>query len=130
MPTVLPTRELFEQQRAAARNVERRDGRVLVIAGVGLGVAQLLFLRWAEGGNLARAPRTTIAVTAFLAYMALVIFLIVRRERRLRAARPACPGCGVRLKGLSERIASATGRCDRCGASVFATARSGPDPPG
>ena len=69
--------------------------------------------------RLERDTVTAIAGVAFLVYMALVIWLIWRTDRRVRAVRPVCPGCGRRLHGLSERVASATGRCDECGGQVI-----------
>jgi len=112
------TRETFERQRAAVKLVERRDGRMLASVSVGLGVAQLLFLRWADV-HLDRSRGTAIAGLGFLAYLGLVGWLLWRLDRRRRAARPKCPQCGVPLQDLSERVASATGRCDACGGQVF-----------
>jgi predicted RNA-binding Zn-ribbon protein involved in translation (DUF1610 family) len=45
--------------------------------------------------------------------------LLWRLETRRRAVRPKCPRCGVPLDGLSERVASATGRCDACGGQII-----------
>jgi predicted RNA-binding Zn-ribbon protein involved in translation (DUF1610 family) len=112
------TRETFERQRAVVRQVERWDGRVLAIVSVGLGAAQLLFLRWADV-HLDRSRRIAIAGLAFLAYVGLVCWLLWRLDRRRRAARPKCPQCGVPLQDLSERVAAATGRCDACGGQVI-----------
>lgn len=111
------TRQELEARRAAVRQIERREGGVLVGVAVGLGVAQLLFLRWADV-QLEYAPRAAVAGTVFLAYMGLLGWMLWRQERKLRAARPVCPQCGARLKGLSERVAVATGRCDVCGGQV------------
>jgi hypothetical protein len=113
------SRATFDRQREIVNQVSRREGRVLGPVSVGLGIAQLVFLRIAEG-RLERATVTAIAGVAFLVYLALVVWLIVRMDRRVRAVRPACPQCGKRLHGLSERIASATGRCDACGGQVIA----------
>jgi hypothetical protein len=108
--TVKPlTRGAFDQQRAAAKRVSRQHGRALVLFSVGLGLVQLLFLRWAEG-HLARAPRLAIAGSAFLAYVALIGVLLWRMERRLGCVRPTCPQCGVALKDLSERVQLTTVR--------------------
>jgi hypothetical protein len=112
------TREAFERQRAAVKQVERRDGRMLAVVSVGLGVAQLLFLRWADV-HVDRGRGTAIAGLAFLAYVWLVCWLLWRRDRCRRAARPKCPQCGVPLQDLSERVAAATGRCDACGGQVI-----------
>jgi hypothetical protein len=114
----LLTRGAFDQQRAAAKRVSTQHGRVLALVSVALGVVQLLLLRWAEW-HLSRVPRLAIAGSAFLAYVALVGVLLWRMERKLGCVRPACPQCGVSLKGLSERVAVATGKCDSCGGWIL-----------
>jgi predicted RNA-binding Zn-ribbon protein involved in translation (DUF1610 family) len=114
----LLTREAFERQRAAVKVVARQDGRVLAFLSVGLGVAQLILLRWAEA-HVARGPRIAIAGSAFLVYIMLIGFLWRRMKRRLRSVRPVCPQCGVALQGMSERVASATGKCDSCGGWIL-----------
>ena len=116
------TRDVFERQRAAARQVERREGRLLAVVGVGLGLAQVAVIRWADA-HLERSPRLALEGGIFLAYLALVGVLLWRMQRRLRAARPRCPNCGVVLAGMSERVAAATGRCDACGGQIIADAR-------
>ena len=112
------SRAAFDRQRQLVKEVSKHEGRVLVPVSVGLGVAQLVFLRWAEG-RFERHTVTTIAGIAFLVYMGLVLWLIWRMDRRVRAVRPDCPQCGKRLHGLSERVAAATGRCDTCGGQVI-----------
>jgi hypothetical protein len=114
----LLTREAFDRQRAAAKLVSRQHGRVLALSSVGLGLVQLVFLRWAEG-HLARGPRLAIAGGAFLAYAALIGALLWRMERGLGRVRPTCPQCRVALKGMSERVAAATGKCDSCGGWIL-----------
>ncbi|HYN07463.1 MAG TPA: hypothetical protein VES67_08750 [Vicinamibacterales bacterium] len=100
------------------KQVSRREGGLLAGVSVGLGVAQLVFLRWAEE-RLDDATATAIAGVAFLAYLALVAGLLWRYQRKLNAVRPRCPNCGSRLEGLSARVAAATGRCDSCGGQVL-----------
>ena len=112
------TRAAFDRQRDLVKRIARRDGRLLAVASVSLGVAQLVFLGLAEG-KLPRRTVTAIAGAVFLAYMALVVTLVWRMDRRITAAQPRCPNCGKRLKGLSERVAGATGRCDSCGGQVI-----------
>ena len=114
----LLTQDEFDQQQIAARRVERRDGRVLAFFSVAGGVIQVIFLRWADV-HLARGPRLGIAVPAFLVYIVVVGVLLARMERRLRSVRPRCPQCGVTLKGVSGRIAAATGNCDGCGGRIL-----------
>lgn len=112
------TRTEFDEQRAAAKRTARQDGRLAAILSVGLGAVQLVFLRWAEA-HMASAPRKVIALSAVLAYLALVSFLLWRMKRNLRVHSPRCHQCGLPLLGMSERIASATGKCDRCGGWVL-----------
>jgi hypothetical protein len=114
----LLTRKALEEQRAAVRLVARQDGRALALFSVGLGVAQLLFLRWADR-NLAHGLRLQIAGSAFVLYMVVVGVLVWRMERRIRLARPVCPQCGMALKDLAEHLASLTGKCDSCGGWVL-----------
>jgi hypothetical protein len=111
------TREAFERSRAAAGLVERRDGRILAAFSVALAVIQLIFLRWADA-QLERGPKLAIALPGFVIYIVVVGVLLWRMERRKRLAGPICPQCGIRLTGLSERVAAATGKCDSCGGVV------------
>ena len=112
------TPEAFELQRAAGAKLERRDRLLLAAVAVGLGVSQLLFLRWADV-HLQGGPKLAIAGTAFLLYFGLVLALIWRMLRRRRAHSPCCPECRVPLGAVSQRIAVATGRCDACGGQVI-----------
>lgn len=112
------TREGFARQRTAARQVERRDGAALAVVSVGLGFAQLAFLGWADA-HLERSLKIGIALPVFFAYIATVGWLLWRFERRRREARPKCPRCGAVLESLSQRIATASGRCDTCGGQVL-----------
>jgi hypothetical protein len=112
------TRESFERQRAAMKKLENREGLLLAAVSVGLGVGQLILIRWAER-HLEHGLEIRIEGGVFLAYLALVGWMIWRMQRRLRAARPACPQCKVPLQGMSERIAAATGKCDSCGGQVI-----------
>jgi hypothetical protein len=112
------TRAAFEDQRQARQRLLALDSRVLAIASVGLGVAQLLVIRWADH-HLPRPAALPLEGGLFLAYMALVGWLLWRMQLHQRAARLTCPACGVRLTDISERIAAATGRCDGCGAQLI-----------
>jgi TFIIB-like protein len=112
-------RAAFERQRAAARSVERREGLLLAGVSVALGVAQLVFLRWADA-HLDRSTKLAIELPAFFTYLAVVGWLLWRFIQRIKAARPKCPRCGAPLSELSERVAVATGRCDSCGGQILA----------
>jgi predicted RNA-binding Zn-ribbon protein involved in translation (DUF1610 family) len=111
------TREEFEGRRTAVKRVEKREGRVLAAVSVGLGLAQLVFIRWADT-HLVRKSQIPVEGGAFLFYLALVGWLLWRMERKIRTVRPVCPQCGVQLKSMSERLAMATGKCDSCGGQV------------
>lgn len=108
----------FERQRGAFRRFENSSGAVLAGVAVGLGVAQLVFLRWADA-NLDRAQRLPIAGSAFIGYIVLVAGLSWWRTRRLAALSPRCPKCQRVLRELSLRVAAAVGRCDQCGGQVI-----------
>ena len=127
-PVVLPsamarpspyTREEFARQRAAIRRVEGREGLFLATVSVLLGIAQLIFLRWADQ-NLKHKLEVSIAGPAFLLYLVVVGLLLWRYERKRHDAFPKCPQCGIALTDMSARIATATGRCDSCGGQVLA----------
>jgi hypothetical protein len=98
--------------------VARRDGRILAAFSVALGVSQLIFLRWADA-HLERGSKLAIALPGFVIYIVVVGVLLWRMEQRKRSAGLICPQCGIRLTGLSERVAAATGRCDSCGGVVL-----------
>jgi hypothetical protein len=53
------TREEFESRRTAVKRIEKREGRVLAAVSVGLGLAQIVFIRWAEA-HLARKSQVPI----------------------------------------------------------------------
>lgn len=113
------SREAFDQLRAAAKRRERKDVRLLALVSVGLGLAQLVFIRWVEA-HFTHQMAVAIEGGVFLVYAALVILLLWRLQRHKRAGAPRCPQCGRALQGLSERVAAATGRCDSCGGQVLA----------
>ena len=112
------TREDFDRRPAAVKLAARREGRVLAIFSVGLGLAQLLFLRWAER-EMAHEAVIATGGSLFLAYIVGVGALLWRLQRRIRSARLICPHCRAVLGDLSERVASATGRCDMCGGQIL-----------
>jgi predicted RNA-binding Zn-ribbon protein involved in translation (DUF1610 family) len=111
------TRERFQQQRATRRKVEQQAAAGAALFAVGVGIAQLLFIRWIET-RLEHSRAVPIEGAVFLVYITIVGWLLWRWQRRERAARIACPHCGALLDERSERIAGATGRCDSCGGQV------------
>jgi hypothetical protein len=56
------------------KRIEKREGRALAAVSVGLGLVQLVFIRWAEA-HLARTSQVPIEGGAFLFYLALVGWL-------------------------------------------------------
>lgn len=113
------TREAFEQLRSTNRRRERKDGLVLAIVSVGMGLGQLGLMSWIEG----RFPRgTAVAIegAVFLSYAGLVLWLLWRLQHHKHVGAPRCPHCATALEGASERMAAATGRCDFCGGQVVA----------
>jgi hypothetical protein len=114
----LYTRDAFQRQRSLEAQVEKREGWRLAMVSVGLGLAQLAAIRFLES-RFPRKIAVSIEGGIFLAYMALVGWLFWRLQHGARAASPVCPQCGVPLRGMSERVAAATGRCDSCGGQVI-----------
>ena len=112
------SRDAFDSLRRKAQERERTEGLWLGAVSVGLGLGQLLFMRWAER---TLAHRTALALEGgvFIAYLALVVWLLWRRQAHQQELAIRCPGCGAQLDPLALRIAAATGRCDRCGARVL-----------
>jgi hypothetical protein len=79
------TPELSEAaELAALKAAERREARLLAITSVGLGVAQLLFIRWADV-HLVRTWKLVIAGVVFLVYIGLIGWRVWRLDR-LRTA--------------------------------------------
>ena len=113
------TRDEFARQRTVIRRVESREGLLLATVSVALGIAQILFLRWADA-NLQHKLEISIAGPVFLLYLVVVGALLWRYERKRHDAFPKCPQCGIALTDMSARIATATGRCDSCGGQVLA----------
>lgn len=112
------TRAQFDALRRGGKALVERDARRLGFVAVAGGIAQLLFIRWADR-NLARAIGLPIEGGVFLLYMTAVVVLLVRILRHQRAATVKCPACGAALVGVSLSVAAATGRCDQCGGQVI-----------
>jgi len=112
------TRQEFLSRRAAIRRVESREGFFLATVSVLLGIAQLVFLRWADA-HLKHRTEIAVAGPAFILYLVVVGILLWRYELKRHAAFPRCPHCGHPLADVSARIAMATGRCDTCGGQVL-----------
>lgn len=115
---LLLSRVAFDQRCAARARIERREGLLLAIVSVGLGLAQLAAIRWLDA-RLDRDRAVAIEGAFFIGYIALVGWLLWRMQSRIRAARVTCPACHVALHGMSERVAAATGNCDACGGRIL-----------
>jgi hypothetical protein len=111
-------RSEFEGRLQAVKQVSRRENRLLAIVSSVLGLAQLGFLAWSRT-HLSHPLATALTGGAFLLYIGILGGLVWRMKRRLRDVRPICPNCGAVLNGLSERIASTTGKCDTCRRDVI-----------
>ena len=114
------TREEWDRQRDLVKKVQQRAGNILAAFAVPGGLAQLWFGRWADQ-HLDRATRTPLTLGLFIAYMIGVGLLLWRYVKSVDQLRPKCPACGTVLKDMSEKVASATGRCEKCGGQVIAS---------
>ena len=112
------TREEFVRQRARIRRVESREGLLLATLSVVLGIAQIVFLRWADT-HLQHKTEISIAGPVFLLYLVVIGVLLWRYERKRHDAFPKCPHCATALSEIPARRAVATGRCDSCGGQVL-----------
>lgn len=112
------TRAAFQAAQTRAQMIEGRSSTPLALVAVTLGFGQLYLLRWAKD-HIAREYSLWFAVAMFVAYMILVGVLFVRMLRQRAAAAPRCPQCGAAMGDMSQRVALATGKCDRCGGLVI-----------
>ncbi len=112
------TRAAFQAAQERAQKVEQSGGTPLALVAVTLGFGQLYLLRWAKD-HMTREQLIPMASAVFLVYLALVGALLARMVRARNAAAPRCPQCGVAMRDLSQRVALATGKCDRCGGQVI-----------
>ncbi|MEQ1832351.1 MAG: hypothetical protein ABL977_04785 [Candidatus Eisenbacteria bacterium] len=112
------TRAAFQAAQERAQKVEQSGGTPLALVAVVLGFGQLYLLRWAKD-HLAREQMIPLATAVFVVYLVLVGALLARMVRARNAAAPCCPQCGVSMRDLSQRVALATGKCDRCGGQVI-----------
>lgn len=119
--TPIYTRAAFAERRAMLKTIARYEGRRLAIVSVGLVLAQRLFIKWAEQ-QLDHPLLVVIIGGLFVIYAVLVGVLLIRLQRKLKAARIFCPQCGAALEGMSEHMATATGRCDTCSKAVWVEA--------
>jgi hypothetical protein len=108
----------FQAAQERAQKVEQSSGTPLALVAVVLGFGQLYLLRWAKD-HVPREQATAFGGAVFVLYIVIVGFLFVRMLRMRAAAAPRCPQCGVSMRDLSQRVALATGKCDRCGGQVI-----------
>ena len=114
------TREEFESRRTAVKRIEKREGRVLAAVSVGLGLAQLVFIRWADA-HLARKSQVPIEGGAFLFYLALVGWL---RFNSLREAEDVHVITELRGRRIAGALVCLIGLIASCRAG-----RDGDNPP-
>ena len=114
------SREEWNRLREARQKAVSRAGIPLVAFSVPFGFIQLAVGKWMDR-DLDRATRTPIALGMFVVYMIVVGILLWRYLGVANRLSPVCPACGSALKDMSERVASATGRCDKCGGQVIAS---------
>jgi hypothetical protein len=119
MDSTFPSsRAAFSACVAQSQAAEHAAGRRLAALSVGLGVGQLLFIKWAEH-QLPRGRGLAIESFLFLAYVAVVGVAFARYQRSKRTTRLACPLCGRVFDDVGVRIVIAAGRCDGCGGEVL-----------
>lgn len=112
------SRAAFQSAQERAQMVEQTSGTPMALVAVVLGFGQLYLLRWAKD-HVPREHAIGFASIVFLLYLALVGALLARMLRARTAAAPSCPQCGVAMRDMSQRVALATGKCDRCGGQVI-----------
>ena len=112
------SRAEFTQQTARTAAVQSSQERRLAVFAVLGGLLQLPLIGWLKR-TFGGFAGTHIALAVFLVYAAVVVMMMVRMNRAVDRTAPVCPACGVKLTKLSERMAIATGKCDRCGAQVI-----------
>lgn len=112
------TRAAFQAAQEKSQKAEQSGGTPLALVSVVLGFGQLYLLRWVSR-NFAADRVPVVGGIAFVLYIAIVAVMFVRMLRARGAAAPRCPQCGVAMLDLSQRVALATGKCDRCGGRVI-----------
>jgi hypothetical protein len=112
------TREEFDRRRSAANKIMRSRSIVAAAVSVSLGLILLLFLDWANE-FFSETSRKIISVATFIVFIAIVGWLLFRMKQAARDYAINCPKCGKALEQESQRIASATGKCDQCGGVVI-----------
>lgn len=118
VPKPALSRAAFQSAQERAQKVEQTSGTPMALVAVVLGFAQLYLLRWAKD-HIPHDQGIGFASIVFLLYLALVGALLARMLRARTAAAPRCPQCGIALRDMSQRVALATGKCDRCGGQVI-----------
>jgi len=112
------TRAEFDHLRSLGNRLVRRHSIVLAIISVSLGVGSLWFIQWADA-RFPRPQRIIFALGTFAIFIGIVGWLLFRMKRTARNVALKCPQCSEPLKGDTERIASATGKCEKCGGVVI-----------
>lgn len=112
------TREEFETLRLAGKQEVRRDSRLAAVISVILGLLALWFLN-RICDTFPDTERIAVSIFIFTFYAAAVVWLLWRMKRTEKKTAILCPQCNKPLDGDSCRIASATGKCEKCGGLVI-----------
>jgi hypothetical protein len=112
------TRTEFDAARLRAKGAAERLARQLAIVAVLGGVFQLVFIRWADR-SLDAGLRLWLEGGVFVLYIVVIVILLRRLLVSQRDGAIRCPACGARLERSSLAVASATGRCEKCGGAVI-----------
>ncbi len=113
------TRDEFNRRRLAAKRGVRRDSVLAAVTSVVVGLASLGFLQWMDK-VLSGTQRVAVSLVTFGLFIGIVGWLLVRMKQTARKVAVICPQCEEALQGDAGRIASATGRYEKCGGLVIA----------
>ena len=113
------TREEFNRRRLDAQRAVRRDSVLAAVTSIVLGLVSLGFLQWMDT-VLSDTRRVAVSLVTFALFIGIVGWLLVRMKRTARKVAVVCPQCDEPLQGDAMRIASATGKCEKCGGTVIA----------
>lgn len=112
------TREKFDLLRSASKKANKRASTITAMVSVIMGISGILFLNWTKQAY-SLTNHKIISVLFFLFYIGIVLWLMYRMKRINHKFAVKCPQCDEDLINDAERIASATGNCEKCGGTVI-----------